>query len=294
MKIGLGTAQFGSHYGISNKEGTPTLDEVKNIIDLAYKAGIKLLDTAPAYGVSENVIGNVLSKYKEYGFKIVTKTPVFKSDDISGNCALVIESTFRDSLAKLKQERLYGLLIHHCDDLFRPNGEFLYKKMVELKGAGLVEKIGVSIYAMDQIDRTIKHYPIDIIQAPLNVFDQRLINSGHLVKAKMLGIEIHIRSTFLQGLLLMEPSSLPSYFDKFKHHINEYHDFLNRKGLSPVAAALLFVMNYKDIDHVIVGVNCESDLEDILSASSNPIEKIDFSSFAIDDDFLLNPSWWYN
>lgn len=289
MKLGLGTVQFGIDYGISNHDGKTSLDEIENILDVAMRKGISVIDTAAMYGTSEEALGQTLSE--SHSFKIVTKTPRFTSSVITSDDIQRLEDSFFQSLHKIKCASSYGLLIHNADDLLSENGYLLFNKMNDLKQKGLVEKIGVSVYTALQIDKILENFQIDIVQLPINIFDQRLLISGHLSKLKKRGVEIHARSAFLQGLLLMSPETLPSFFDSVREHLKTYHRTIHQHGLTPIRAALGFLINIPDIDFIICGVNNHTQLKEICSEAV-PVESINFSSFALSDESILNPSSW--
>ena len=289
MKLGIGTVQFGFDYGISNHEGRTSPEEVARILKVAAEHGIRIIDTAAFYGASEETLGQVLPP--EYSFSIVTKTPGFSKESITVDDAQLLEDTFHQSLSRLGQSSIYALLAHHADDLLSSNGHLLVEKMQAIKQRGLAKKIGISVYTAQQIDQVLDKFPVDIVQLPINVLDQRLLLSGHLSKLKRLNIEVHARSVFLQGLLLMDPDTLPIYFDSVKDHLKDYHDFILKKGLSPVQASLGFVIGLNEVDTVICGVNNHQQLEEICS-SIGPLPTEDFARFAIADKAVLNPSEW--
>lgn len=291
MKLGLGSAQFGLNYGVSNRNGKTPPDEVKRILELAVERGVELLDTAALYGESETVLGAALPD--RHAFNIVTKTPAFKTERITEAQGLHLKNIFQRSLERLRQNRLYGLLIHHADDLLVPGGERLLEEMRNLKGRGLVEKIGVSVYTGAQIDSVLDLFRPDIVQLPVNLFDQRLIESGHLSKLKKLGVEIHARSIFLQGLLLMEFEQIPAYFSPLREHFARYNRFLETNRLSRLQVALLFAQRQKEIDIVIVGVTRASDLRDIFAAAVKPCIPVpDMAAFQVGDEAMITPALW--
>jgi aryl-alcohol dehydrogenase-like predicted oxidoreductase len=291
MKLAIGTAQFGMDYGISNKHGKIPLDEVRKIILLAEENGMCLIDTAALYGESEAVLGTALPE--RHAFNIVTKTPVYKTERITEAQGYYLNDIFHRSLERLRQDRLYGLLIHHVDDLLAPGGEHLLEEMRNLKGRGLVEKIGVSVYTEVQIDRVFDLFRPDIVQLPINLFDQRLIESGHLSKLKKLGVEIHARSIFLQGLLLMQPEELPPFFSPIYELVARYSRFLELQGLTRLQAALLFAWQQTEIDSVLVGVTNASELADIISASDiRGFHSIDLNDMSVRDETMITPSLW--
>ncbi|HIK04481.1 MAG TPA: aldo/keto reductase [Trichormus sp. M33_DOE_039] len=292
MKLAIGTAQFGLDYGISNQEGKIPEAEVGRILNLAVENGIRVLDTAPAYGTSEEVLGKTLPLQHE--FAIVTKTPHFSKSCMTHDDVQALENSFYKSLRTLKQQSIYGLLIHNAHDVLIEDGYLLVNKMMDLQDQGLVSKIGVSVYTGEEIDKILERYKIDLIQLPINILDQRLINSGHLSKLKDQGVEIHARSIFLQGLLLMSPEEMPSYFHSIKEHIICLHDLIISQGMSIVQAVIAFINHLPEIDKILVGLNNYQHLQEIIEAIKKPtlLTTQDFYRFAITDPDILNPAKW--
>ncbi len=289
-KLGIGTVQFGLDYGISNRDGKIPFSEVQKILELASKAGISLLDTASQYGDSEQVLGSVLPK--SHPFQIVTKTPGFKTNKIHSEHGTTLKKTFYKSLENLNMKSLFGLMIHHADDLLTPGGEYLFETMEDLKSSGMVSKIGVSVYSAAQIDLIIDRFPIDLIQVPVNLLDQRLIQSGHIRALKQAGVEIHARSVFLQGLLLMNPDVLPAYFSSIRQHLKEFHANCIRENISPVFVCLDFILNHPEIDRVLTGVCSQKELEDILDATMMGKLSMEYAGLACQDESIIDPSKW--
>ncbi|MCX6827206.1 MAG: aldo/keto reductase, partial [candidate division Zixibacteria bacterium] len=289
-RFGIGTAQFGMDYGISNLNGKTSPEEVKHILELAARMGFRVIDTAPLYGDSEKVLGATMPEGHQ--FRIVTKTPQFKSNAVS-NKAESLRNTFRMSLHKLKLTSAYGLLIHDPGDLFAGDGRSLFEAMETLREEGLVEKIGVSVYTENEINMILDNFKIDLIQVPLNVLDQRLLHSGQLARLKRSGIEIHARSVFLQGLLLMSPGQLDGHFEWVRDQLVRYNRFLELHNLSRLEGALSFVTGLKEIDCIILGVSVPRDLLEIGSfLSGYDHVNLDFSQFSCDKKEIINPSLW--
>lgn len=288
MKLALGTVQFGLNYGISNKSGQTSNKEIKEILDYAAQVGIDLLDTAPAYGTSEQAIGEGLPH--NHAFKIVTKTPVVNKCNIRQQVTN-FETTFINSLNNLKSSSVYGLLLHNVDDILQPNGKLLWTVMEKFKAQGYVSKIGVSVYNGQQIDKLLDSFPIDLIQLPLNVFDQRLIKNGHLSRLKSLGIEIHARSVFLQGLLLMSPQDIPAKLQIACNMIRDFHKSSLAFNLSPLQSALMFASKQPEIDKIVVGINNLKQLEEMCFVATNSTF-MDYEKFACDNEAIINPSKW--
>jgi aryl-alcohol dehydrogenase-like predicted oxidoreductase len=278
MKIALGTVQFGLDYGVTNQDGQVTIEEVKNILDFAKVKGIDTLDTASRYGNSEQVLGD--AGVDDY--QIVTKTVSLRSD-----VNRVIKG-FYQSLEKLNQKAVDGLLIHDINEVNDKEFNSLFESLNELKQQGLVNKIGFSTYTPEQVNFLLDNFDFDIIQLPFNVFDNRLIQGGQLKVLKDRDVEIHARSVFLQGLLL-NFDNLSGYFSTWKEQFDTYQAMVNGSGLSLLEYALNFVLNIKEIDKVLVGVNSERQLQEIIQSVHNH-ENI--SAYPINDVNLLNPSSW--
>jgi aryl-alcohol dehydrogenase-like predicted oxidoreductase len=289
-QLGLGTVQFGLDYGISNKTGKTSRAEVSAILEYAKSCGLQFMDTAPAYGNSEKLLGELL--FREDDFKIITKSIPMNSDTISAREADALERGYHQSLENLRKEHLYGFLCHDPDDLLHDQAGLLWKRMEAIQRAGLVQRIGVSVYSKEELDPLLSRYPIELIQVPLNVLDQRFLQIGYLDQIHKRGIEIHARSVFLQGLLVLDPLELSPHFDGVKNVLKRFRDFSNNIGLSPLAAALGFLKQIPEIDVIICGVNDGAQLKEIVSAYANYNQTLDFSAFAFSDISILNPSNW--
>ena len=285
MKLALGTAQFGLNYGIANSKGQVSLEEVGKIFDLAKNFGILTIDTASAYGDSEEVIG--LFSHEKH--EIVTKL-----SGIPNQCDDVFNWTKKQlfsSLSKLKCERIHGLLLHRPDDLHREYGGELYTALLEFKSKGYVKKIGVSVYDPTELDSLWGRYDFDIVQAPLNIIDRRIIDSGWAERLKKNNIEIHSRSVFLQGLLLMPKIERSAKFSPWKYIFDEWDRWLDTHELSAYEACLRFAFSHDPIDRVIVGVDTADQLAMLACVAKDKLETLpEFTE--LKDTRLINPATW--
>src|SRR3990167_4725202 len=197
FKLALGTAQFGLDYGISNNSGKISEENAVALLSYAKYKGINTLDTAVAYGNSEQVLGNIGVD----GWEIITKLPALPEERV--DIEYWVERQLEGSLSRLGVNSVYGLLLHRPQQLFEPYGQKLISAIERLKRQGCVKKIGVSIYQPEELDLIYKVMDPDLVQSPLNILDRRLIDSGWLARLRALGVEVHVRSVFMQGLLLM-------------------------------------------------------------------------------------------
>jgi hypothetical protein len=287
-KIALGTAQFGLPYGISNTHGQVDHTEMDKIWQVARGANITLLDTAIAYGNSEENIGATESA----GFDIVTKLPPLSGAETS--VTPWVHDQIQNSLAKLKRNSVYGLLLHNPADLIADNGDELLAALINLKRDGLIKKFGISIYAPTELDSLFSQIPSfrpDIVQAPLNVIDQSIASSGWLTRLSEMNVEIHIRSVFLQGLLLQQPNERSAGFSRWSSVFAQFDSWSNAQQMSPLTACLGHVLSYPEVSRVIIGVTSANELKQIIAASSgDPVRAP--QSLQVTDVDLIQPMNW--
>jgi aryl-alcohol dehydrogenase-like predicted oxidoreductase len=285
-KLALGTAQFGMSYGIANRNGKLKFENIKDIIKIAKEKNIDLVDTAIVYGDSEKIIGKIGIS----DFKFVTKLPPLPKIEDS-NISFWVEDQIKLSLKRLGIQSLYGLLIHRSADLFGAKGKKIVNALNNLKSRGFVKKIGISIYDSSELEKLSNQIKLDIVQAPLNIIDHRLINSGWLSKLYKADVEVHIRSVFLQGLLLMSKQNRPHKFNRWKNLWKIWHEWLNDNQITALEATIRHAISVKKISKVIVGVDSKKQLNQIILASDGKLPPIPPGLF-IDDINLLNPSNW--
>ncbi len=292
MRIGLGTVQFGLDYGVSNKQGKTDISVAEAIIKEALRSGVDVIDTAALYGDSESVLGSIIPS--DSAVKIITKiTPDLKDSFLSldGNSVL---GAFQDSINRLNCKSVYGVLVHQATDLFT-GGKPLVDLLNELKARGLVEKIGVSVYDADSIDNMLNLFTPDIVQLPVSIADQRLYQSGHLTKLKDHNVEIHARSLFMQGLLLMRMKGVPAFFDPIRGYLSDFNIAVAEAGMSNVEACVRFGLSVSEIDYLIMGVTSISELTEIVAVCNSPSNNsIEYGEMELKDKYFLNPANWVN
>ena len=286
QKLALGSAQFGLPYGVANRTGQTPITEVEKILQVAFDHGIDAIDTAIAYGDSEKVLGTIGVNR----FKVVTKLPAcnVKPAAVKNWVYKLLE----DSLTRLRIDLLYGLLLHNPRDLTSGPGKELADVLLELRSTGRVEKIGVSIYDPSDLEATTKALPLDIVQAPANLVDRRLERSGWLPRLKAQNIEIHVRSAFLQGLLLLPRHAIPQKFQRWSWLWDRWHANLKDLNISPVSACLSYSLSLPHVDRVVVGVERALQLRELIESASFESFHVDWSFMGHDDLELVEPSRW--
>lgn len=285
MRLAIGTAQFGLSYGVANQGGKVSQDEVKKILTRARQSGIDLLDTAIAYGDSENVLGRVgISEWK-----VITKLPSIPLDAI--DISDWIHRQVQESLRRLNLTSVDAVLLHRPEQLLSDRGSEILFALQAVKANKLTKKIGISIYSPSELDHFDVAQYFDLIQAPLNILDRSLIESGWLKKLNQLKIEVHVRSVFLQGLLLMNPKERPPQFSKYNYLWLEWDRWLAENNFSAVEGCLAFINSIERLDGVLVGIGNAEQLNEIITASNLSLQNMPLWPNLIDSN-LINPSLW--
>lgn len=284
MKLALGTAQFGMPYGISNLHGQPSLAQIEGLIRVSTQYGLNVIDTASSYGTSEEVLGLLAPNH----ICIISKLkPIPYTDNIAYHTWVRLE--LETSLNKLRRQKLWGYLLHNVDDL-QAGGEELWEAMLDLKLQKLVDKIGYSVYSPLQVEKYFDRFTPDIVQLPLNVLDNEFLLTGWLEILKSKGVEIHARSAFLQGLLLMDFKDQMKRFPSFEYVWKAWKEYLTINELTAIEACIGFLYNLDSIDRIVVGVNSAHELMDILKVSAH--KAIPPFEFICRDPDLIYPFNW--
>jgi aryl-alcohol dehydrogenase-like predicted oxidoreductase len=289
-RIGLGTVQFGTNYGISNRGGRPSESEVAAILAGAVEAGIGYLDTAPAYGEAEILVGRHLPR--GHDLRIITKLAPIGDATIEAQHGAAILETVARSLEHLRVDRVYGILVHHASDVAKPGAEHIVDALMQARARGWADRIGISIYGAEQLTLAESRFQPQLVQLPLNALDRRFIQSGILSRLKAHGVEVHARSVFLQGALLMNPSALPQFFAPLREHIADLQRQWEEAGLSALEGCLAFARQRPEIDAIIVGVNRRGEFDDIVAAVDQSRDVCLHEPAAFVDPLYLDASHW--
>lgn len=283
-RIGIGTVQFGTIYGITNHHGQVDRPTAAEILRIARDAGVGLLDTAAQYGEAEQVIGEITANTP--GYSIVTKTIAS-----AAGIEAVVERA-RQSHKILGGRPLHGMLVHSALDLRADNGPELWATLLRLRDEGLFARIGISAYATDTPLELARRYRPDIMQVPVSVLDQRLVRNGVLHELKASGVEVHARSVFLQGAIFLDPSDLPLGLRHVEPALSAFHRRLDDLDLTPAEAGIGYPLSIPEIDRVIVGMTSVGEARQILAAAATARSDVTWNTLAIDDEILLDPRLW--
>lgn len=293
----LGTVQFGMNYGINNQEGQPTQEACFEMLDTAMENGINVIDTARAYGTAEIVVGDYL-EYRKccQDMKIISKLRPNIIEPYEKDAYSVIRRELEGSLERLHVQRLDGYLLHTPEYIY---DERIVEALFRLREEHIVQNIGISIYNMDEGYEAIRK-GMNYIQLPYSVLDQRGVQSGLIREAKKADMTVFTRSTFLQGLFLMDIDKIPNYLEHAKPYLKHFEKLTEEYKIGKIELLLQFVKEAKEVDYLVFGVDSKSQLlEDIKEFQTNTtidqslIRKIKEFFIQVEDGIIL-PSLWSN
>ena len=273
-------------YGAANAYGKPDDNALQGILATAVRRGVRALDTAAGYGESEQRIG----EYAEQRFDIVTKLPDMSAE--LDHIEKAVKNAIDAACARLKVQRLYGLLMHRADNLMSSGGPAIWAAMLRAQAAGRVCKIGYSVYDPIELDQLVADYPPSLVQLPFNVFDQRFAASGWMRRLHEAGCEVHARSIFLQGVLLQEAASRAVYFDPWQDAFDRFDGAVRAAGCSAGQFAFALAKSNGHIDGVVCGVDSTRQLSQLCDWFDNATPLSKLPDLAVTDARLILPQNW--
>lgn len=295
MELCLGTVQFGMDYGIKGQK-QPSVEQAVDMLDYATQNGINTIDTANAYGSAEDVVGAFLEKKTIARDKlfIVSKFRPNLLDDVGQDKYYeIMRNNLENTLSRLHTAYLDSYLLHSARYIF---DDEIIDTLNRLKADGLAERVGVSVYEPEEAKKCIERPNVDFMQLPYSIFDQRMEKAGVFEYAKNNNIQIHSRSAFIQGLILMEEDEVPPFLAKAKPIVKKISLLCERHGLSKISLAMNYVKQQSRISHLVFGVdNLEQLKEDIEifseDISTDIIDDIAKEFTDIEADIVM-PSLW--
>lgn len=252
-KMSLGTVQFGLHYGIANDVGKPPEEQSFEMIKAALDGGVTSIDTARAYGDSEDIIGRYFKENPENIPFVSTKVPPFPEADVSLLEKHIIESV-ETSLEALGLKKVENIMLHNGVSLFR-YGDETAKIMGSLVKRGYCDMVGASVYDAKEIDKMLTYEEYTSTQVPMSIFDQRLINGGYIEKLADRGYTTFVRSVFLQGLFFLDPEKITDEI-LIRHAlpgIKKIREISEKEGMTIVELAIAFLRDYPGVTSLVLG-----------------------------------------
>jgi aryl-alcohol dehydrogenase-like predicted oxidoreductase len=279
-KLGLGAAQFGLDGGAPYRARSPEA-EVREMLILAAKAELRVLDAGAASNHGEAVLGAVSPRPSPFAVTVKAARGDRGPDHV--------EAEARASLRRLGLERADAIVVQSAGDLFSPHGLAAWERLKDLREAGLFARIGISAYVSDDPAGLARRFKPDLIQAPASLLDQRLLTDGSLARVRDMGVAVHLRSIFLNGLLFLPPDRVPSQIRGAAARLSRARRLIAEGRSDPLQAALGFALSRPEANAVIVGAATAAELTAVLRAAASPPPDLDWDDMALDDPEALDP-----
>jgi aryl-alcohol dehydrogenase-like predicted oxidoreductase len=280
-KLGLGASQFPTGAAL---RGRPPEAEVRDMLIAAARADLGFLDAGGAAPSCEALLGEHLPRPVPMGV-LIRSVRGDRGPD-------AVEAEVRASLMRLRLTKARAVVVQSASDLFAPAGPALWDRLKMLRDEGLFDQVGVCAYASDDPVGVARRFKPDLLQAPASLLDQRLLLDGSLMAVREMGIEVHLRSIFLNGLLFLPPDRVPAQLKGAAGRLSRARRMIAEGRSDPLQAALGFALSRPEADAVIVGAGSAAELAAVLAAASSPPPDLDWDEMAIDDPIALDPDRW--
>lgn len=286
MNFVLGTASFGAIYGVANPVGELNELEVYKILHEAKRLGVKVLDSAPSYGRAEKIIGDFHQQGEK--FEVISKI-----SDVQNFSSRKLIDEIEKSASILNISKFSAMLFHKSEELAKFPERQVNEALENILSSGLVKTLGVSVYKEEEIRFVSRSFPrITLFQVPENIMDRRLRESELISELSRLGIRFHVRSIFLQGLLLMNRHSLPSELSEAELGLDSLLAYSKMKGVSNLDSCLSYVSEIEWASGIVIGVNSKKHLQEVVSYQKIKID-LDKLPSAF-PEYILDPREWAN
>jgi aryl-alcohol dehydrogenase-like predicted oxidoreductase len=283
-KLGLAAAQFGLDGMSASPRARSPETEARDILNLAARAHLSVLDVSGNYGRAESVLGDLIPRPVPFRVTL-SAVRADRGPDF-------VEAEARAALRRLALERADAIIVSSPSELFGPHGAAVWERLARLRDAGLFARIGVAAHASDDPVGVARRFKPDILQAPASLLDQRLLADGSLARIAGLGIEVQLRSIFLNGLLFLPPDRVPAQLKGASGRLSRVRRMIAEGRSDPLQAALGFALSRPEASAVLVGVTSAAELSAVVAAASSPPPDLDWDDMAIDDPVALDPRRW--
>ncbi|WP_426010445.1 bifunctional regulator KidO [Caulobacter sp. DWR2-3-1b2] len=283
-KLGLAAAQFGLDGMSASPRARSPETEARDILGIAARAQLSVLDVSGNHGRAESVLGDLIPRPVPFRVTI----PAARADRGPD----FVEAEARACLRRLAIERADAIIVSSPSELFGVHGAAVWDRLARLRDEGLFAKIGVAAHASDDPVGVARRFKPDILQAPASLLDQRLLADGSLARIAGLGIEVQLRSIFLNGLLFLPPDRVPAQLKGASGRLSRVRRMIAEGRSDPLQAALGFALSRPEASAVLVGVTSAAELSAVVAAASSPPPDLDWDDMAIDDPVALDPRRW--
>lgn len=293
-KFVLGTAQLGNAYGVNNAVGELDENDAFAVLESAAECGVRVLDTAEAYGKSQEVIGHYIASHPDCGFSVCTKLSGFVND----SSGFEIDKRVEQQLELLKCDSIF---IYYLHDFSMCKDRQTLVKLATIRERGLLQNVGVSIYEPQELEFILsqRREYVDAVQIPFNVFNcHRWFENDLLKRSAETGLVLLARSVYLQGMVFMKPDDAKVVQLGMTEHVRRFRDLADRLGESPGRLAADFVKSVDEIGYVLFGAETPEQVrENVASFSDSSVWNNELiaqqvtASSAIPDN-SVDPRYW--
>ena len=298
--LALGTVELGLDYGIAapGEFGRPPVADAVRLVHAALDAGITLIDTARAYGASEEVLGAALTGRRVQvvlASKVATQAPggvPRRGPELRSHMLQSLET----SLAALRTDYLDLWQIHNVDQGVLDEVDTIGAVFAEVRAAGMVRSVGGSFYGPDLPLAALDSDLFDVMQITYSVLAQRVADR-FFTRAGQQDVGIMARSVLLNGALTERAEHLPDHLHALRMRSRAFRELVaaNRPHVTPAQAAIAFALGETAIHSVLIGVRTEAELLANLAALAvdlSPELRDQLATLRLDDADLLNPGTW--
>lgn len=282
-KLGLGSSQFVPG-GSTPPRGRSPEAEARDILNIAGRSGLGVLDCSGAWGKAETLLGDLIPRPVSFRLTIGTVRTDRGAD--------FVEAEARASLARLGVERADAIVVPMVSDLFGPYGEAVWTRLRQLRDQGLFKRVGIAVHASDDPVGVARRFRPDMVQAPASLLDQRLLADGSLERIAGMGIEVQLRSVFLNGLVFLPIDRIPGQLKSASSGLSKVRRMIAEGRSDPLQAALGFALSRPEASAVLVNVHSAAELSAVIAAASSPPPDLDWNEMALDDEVVLDPRRW--
>ena len=297
--VSLGTVSLGVEYGINapGEFGRPDEASALRLLHAAVDRGITLVDTAPAYGESERLIGRAIGRDPRViiATKVTPPASRYVVPGFSRTAREEIDASLDASRRALGRDALDIVQIHNATGEMVEAAE-VADALLEAKRRGVVRFIGASVYGEEAAFAVIRSGQFDVVQVAFNVLDQRMA-ARVLPAADAAGVGVFVRSAFLKGALTPKAQWLPESLAPLREAAERARDLLaGGRWDSLPEAAMRFCLSVPRVASVLAGARTSAELDGAIDAeAAGPLAPVLFAraaALALDDEQLLNPSHW--
>ncbi len=258
-KLMLGTVQLGLDYGIANDRGKVPYETSRDMIEFALESGINAFDTAPNYGVSEEVVGKAFSELnvKTEDVFISDKIPAVPEGVSSNEAGNFIEDSVIQSIKKLGLDYIDVCLLHKEQDARH------FEELIQLKEKGLIRMAGISVYSPNIMSEGLDRQPkAEAFQIPASLLDQRFHRSGACARAGKENVAVFIRSVFLQGLVVMGEERVPENLSAVIPVLKKVRELAADYGIGLAELAIRYALALPGATSLVMGADTVEQLKE--------------------------------